>query len=1136
MPNFYNMQALAPFDRYNKSMACFESEYKHLNPSQKKAVDSIEGPVLVIAGPGTGKTQLLSLRVANIIRLTDTSPRNILCLTFTDNAARNMRERLESIIGQAAYHVNIHTFHSFGSDVIGQYPDYFLQNQLLQQIDELGKYQIMRELFDKLPHDNPLSAKVGDEYIFLKDVSTMIGWFKQNALKPSELHEIITQNQSFFEEHNELVATTFKQTPSPKLLPLYQNLLTRLKQTDSSSVMHGFPHYASQCTKELELAIESTSTGRFAPKITEWRNKWCQKNKDGEHAFRDGGNNIRKLHAVATIYQHFMEAMRKRGLYDFDDMVVESVHAMEQFEELRADLQERYMYILVDEFQDTNKAQLRMLKALGDNSANVGNPNILAVGDDDQAIYAFQGAEVSNMMAFLQLYPDASLITLRDNYRSTRDILTAGELVAQQITDRLTTTLSNIEKHLTPHAHHSQTALKHTVLSSELAQYQWIATSVEKYIKAGVAPQHIAILAPRHKSLERLIPYLDNHHIPISYERRENLLESPIIQQLVRMVELLDAIARNDYGFADEALSEVLSYEFWGIPNNKLVELSMHCYNAGKHWLDIILNHQDSTFSDIAQWLVTLARKSTTEPLEYMLDALFGIDTDSSRDSSLDESYKAKKRKTFISPMKEYYFSETNYTKHTDHYLALLGQLSTLRHKLRQWQPDRTLYAKDLVAFAQLHREAHIKIIDTNPHTQSTNAVQVMTAYKAKGLEFDIVFVINAQDEVWGPTARSNHQKISLPQNVPIAPTGSSDNDKLRLFFVALTRAKHTLHITSYTHTLENKLSPPLSFIVEDDATAVSREIFKAHNISTVPSIQAVEILSTDWSYRFRQIIADKPTLFEPILANYRLSITHLNNYIDVVNTGPQYFFIHHLLRFPTALTPPAAYGDAIHKTLEWIHVTLRTTGQLPPTKKIHEYFVNILSRKHLRHTDLQRLTTRGKSTLSLYMANRKDEFIASDLVERGFNNEGVIVGQAHLSGKIDKIRFLSPNEVGVIDFKTGKPASSWQGRDEYEKIKLHLYRQQLMFYKLLVEGSASYNVKLRVRHGALEFVEANDAGKLIENLEAELSTDDLLRFTKLIGVVWEHIQSLSFPDITQYPKTLKGITAFEQDLLDGKI
>src|SRR5579884_832794 len=147
----------------------FSAAYKQLNAAQKEAVDVVEGPVLVVAGPGTGKTQLLSLRVANILRQTDANPSNILCLTFTDNAARNMRERLQSIIGQSAYHVAIHTFHSFGSEIINQYPDNFADRRLLQQVDELGRYELLRGIFEGLDHENPLSPKVGNDFIFIQD-------------------------------------------------------------------------------------------------------------------------------------------------------------------------------------------------------------------------------------------------------------------------------------------------------------------------------------------------------------------------------------------------------------------------------------------------------------------------------------------------------------------------------------------------------------------------------------------------------------------------------------------------------------------------------------------------------------------------------------------------------------------------------------------------------------------------------------------------------------------------------------------------------------------------------------------------------------------------------------------------------
>ncbi|HYH36383.1 MAG TPA: PD-(D/E)XK nuclease family protein, partial [Candidatus Saccharimonadales bacterium] len=136
--------------------------------------------------------------------------------------------------------------------------------------------------------------------------------------------------------------------------------------------------------------------------------------------------------------------------------------------------------------------------------------------------------------------------------------------------------------------------------------------------------------------------------------------------------------------------------------------------------------------------------------------------------------------------------------------------------------------------------------------------------------------------------------------------------------------------------------------------------------------------------------------------------------------------------------------------------------------------------------------------------------------------------------GKIDLLHFTGAATLEVRDFKTGKPALSWQGKDEYEKVKLHKYRQQLLFYRLLVEYSASFHKKTSVLRGALEFIEPDENGKLVPNLELSFSPDELERFTRLIGAVWAHITHLDFPDTAKYPKNFKGILEFEEDLLSG--
>lgn len=1120
-------------------MQSYKTEYENLNAAQREAVDTIEGPLLVIAGPGTGKTHLLSARIANVLRQPGVLPRNILGLTFTDNAARNMRERLESMIGQPAYHVAIHTFHSFGRDIINQYPDCFTQRPLEQPIDELGAYELLRTIFETLPHRNPLSTKVGEDFIFLKDTLSLIGWFKQNGLAPHELKQILKTNGRFFHHATPLIKDVFATTPTPKKLTQYRQLADGLTAlADNSQPRYGFADYAAEASHTLLSALEATeANSRYAPAITAWRNNWLEKHADGSYVFKDSGRSLDKMNATAHIYEQYQTRLAAQGLYDFDDMVMEVVHALEREEELRLNLQEQYQYVLIDEFQDTNKAQLRIIEALGDNPVNENRPNIMVVGDPNQAIYAFQGAESSNVVQFIRAYRDVKVVSLTENYRSTQSILDSALSVLHQYHSGTTDFVMDME--LAARSTHSTDLIEHSVFGSELQQYQGIAKTIQTYLKEGVRPADIAIIAPRHKYLERLMPYLATAQVPVAYERRENILEAPLVLQLLRMIELVNALMTNRQDEVDELFGEILSYPFWQLPTDLLVEVSLAAYEQNLHWLPLLVKHKNSQLKAIAEWFVNTSRLASTQPLEYILDRLSGTEQLAVDSPNTDEMpIELADEDNFSSPYIGYYFSTTRLESDPSAYLAHLGQLSTLRQHLRLWKPDVTLYAADLAEFVRLHHSSGLKIVDTNPHTQSTNAVQVMTAYKAKGLEFDIVFVINAQDEIWGPSARDRSDKIRVPMNLPVKPSGSNDSDKLRLLFVALTRAKHTLHLTSYTHTLDNKRSLGLSFIggnSENQAETV-HPAFTPHSVEQPITAQAVQILSTDWAYRYRQIIADKPTLFEPILANYKLSVTHLNNFLDVANGGPQYFLRHNLLHFPEAMSPPAAYGDAVHKTLQWLYARLKAENKLPTRKAILDYFTDTLARKHLPMTEFTSHNERGREALSRYLKERSGELSPNHVIERGFASEGVIVADARLSGKIDKLIPQDDDTFQVVDFKTGKPSLSWRGRDDYERHKLHRYRQQLMFYKLLVEHSAAFSGRRVVSRGALEFVEADETGNLTPLLDLDYDTDELEKFIQLIGSVWQHIQGLNFPTTDHYPANFKGTEAFETDLLENRI
>ncbi|MEN9604993.1 MAG: DNA-dependent ATPase and helicase, partial [Candidatus Parcubacteria bacterium] len=165
----------------------FETAYKRLNPAQKKAVDTIDGPVLVVAGPGSGKTQVLTLRVAKILQETDMRPSNILCLTFTDSASHNMRERLTTFMADDAYRVSIHTFHNLCTSIINNNPEFFYHGATLRAADDVTKYSVVESIIESMPHDARLRSYHPDQgYTYLRDVQAVLSHIKKAGLTPQD--------------------------------------------------------------------------------------------------------------------------------------------------------------------------------------------------------------------------------------------------------------------------------------------------------------------------------------------------------------------------------------------------------------------------------------------------------------------------------------------------------------------------------------------------------------------------------------------------------------------------------------------------------------------------------------------------------------------------------------------------------------------------------------------------------------------------------------------------------------------------------------------------------------------------------------------------------------------------------------
>lgn len=1083
---------------------------------------------MVVAGPGTGKTELLSMRVANILRKSDALPNNILCLTFTESGAAAMRQRLIGLIGPQAYKVAIHTFHSFGAEIINQNGQFFFQGAHFRAADELSSYEILRSLLEKLPHDNVLSSKMNDQFTYLRDLQTTISDLKKSGLTPDELLDILDRNDAFCEWVQPKLHAAFGARLSKKSFTDLRNLIDEIgsyseDQLELISYQPLHELMASSFASALAAAENEDST----KPISAWKRMWCEKREDGELTLRDV-KHCKKLRAAAGIYYDYLVAMQQRSLYDFDDMILRVVHAMEVFDDLRLNLQEQYQYILIDEFQDTNDAQMRVAWNLTNNPASEGRPNLLVVGDDDQAIYRFQGANLSNILEFKSLYRDVKLIALSENYRSSEQVLQLSRQVILQAEERLETSIDDIDKTLTPRAGITDSVVELTVHENDTAEYATLASRLAADYQNQ--PQRSrAIIARHHRQLQALLPYLHAHGLPLRYDRQENVLETPPVQALELTAQVVMAMSSQQFTKLNALLPQLLAHPAWGITARELWELSLQAHKRRTSWFELILEHP-GRLQDIAQWLIEASQHAQYEPLEFMLDYLFGNDEIQAPDNPDEEPLVTdigKIENTFSSPLRAHFFADNSLQNNPGQYVTFLNALRTIRRVLREYRPDQILKLEDFVEFIRMHRELGMSIQARNAVGLDQQSIELLTTHKSKGLEFDDVYVISLTDNVWGETVRGRSRLISFPHNLPFSVAGDTSDERIRLLYVALTRAKQNLLLSTHTRNSNDRESFPAAYITLPELNAIEAPV--------VTNAQRLEATKIDWRATLLDVHQETiQDVLLPDLKNYKLSATHLNNFLDVTRGGPQLFLLQNLLRFPQAMSPSAAYGSAIHLTLQRAHQHLSALGKRRPVEDILGDFETELRRHQLSDDDTEHFVRRGTDTLNTFLATRYDSFTPEQIVERSFGSDSVAINdEAIITGAIDLIDIDHDNKTIVVtDYKTGRATKTWQGRTDYEKIKLHHYKQQLMFYKLLIEGSRQF-AGYTVTRGIIEFVEAGPSDA-IERLELEFDTDELERLRQLILAVWRHIQSLDFVSTDDHESTCKGILAFEDLLLDS--
>lgn len=1106
------MKKSSEVTNYNEA---FENRYKGLNAAQKRAVDTTDGPVMVIAGPGSGKTELLSLRVGNILREGNARASNILCLTFTETAARNMRERLESLIGPDAFRVAIYTFHSFCTDIIGRYPEYFFDHITFKPASDLTQSEILEDIFKRLPHKHILGAYHPERgYAYLKECQVRIKDIKKGGLTPARFKEILDENAKSYDALHKILDLYLPERIGKDSLAAFEQMKDAFLKigTNISSVL----------ASTIEAAISEAEVKEKNTPLSEWKSDYTGKDESGNRVLKEYLS-LPKLYALTDVYEKYQRALYEQGLFDYEDMIIQVVEALSHNESLRTELEEQYHYIMVDEFQDTNNAQLALVKALSSNDVHEGRPNVCVVGDDDQAVYKFQGAEISNILSFKELYKDVEVVVLTENYRSTQEVLDFARTVVSQGVNRLENHYKEITKELVAKNTKLESGGIFTYsFRSEEEEYVYVAKEIAKLLKGGVPAKEIAVISREHKGLTTLLPYLDKEHVPYTYTRKENVFDEQHVRELIVLCRFLASVSTG--GDIEEGLlPEILSFSFWGFDRITVWKIAEHARREHVSWLTAMHASGDTKVVEVAQFLTELGVLASTTPLEILLDTLIGSKDMPLAPEDEDEDFLAYSTLTlatsFTSPYKTYYFGEDALKHSPSKYIHFLSSLRVFMRALREWRGGQMIQAKDVGDFVDMHVAYNIPLTNSTPFAHNENSVELLTSHGAKGLEFAYVFVISLNDSVWAGGKRGS--KISFPSNLPLASAGDNEDDFIRLLYVALTRARHTLYLTHHESLLRylQHENLPKSELQEmgDSALSVAAGLSPYH---APPFAQ------------------DEQALLKKVIEGYTLSPTHLSNFLDVTKGGPIKFLEQNILRFPQSKTPSGVYGSAIHKALEEGQVYVTKTKKIPTLAMLIDVFKRELKYGRLLTHEEKKLQDRGEKVLARYYELAKDTFDGKAIVEANFAHEGVVIEGAHITGKIDKMTEIEKKVLSVVDLKTGKGFSSFEEPKltDYDEIKLHHYRHQLLFYKLLIENSRTYE-GYTVKDGSLEFVEEEEGGKVqVLTLPFDGAQEEERNLRELLAIVYEKIVNLDFPDVSGYEHNLDGIKKFEEDLLMGRV
>ena len=1008
----------------NKYDQAFQKALGMLNTEQLQAVQQTEDPIMVMAGPGTGKTQLLGVRVGYILQNTDAKAHNILCLTFTNAGAVAMRSRLLSFIGPEAYNAHIYTYHAFCHSVIQDNIEYFGGYRDLQLVSDLEQVEILNQIIDELPKDSILKRFKGDLY-----------YDRNNLLK----------------------------------------LFTTMKQENwkADMVSKTIVDYEAEMLEDESMIYKNSRKG-----------KW-EKGDLKQGAYDKFMEKYRKTKEAVSLLGKYDQLLYERQRYDQQDTILFVIDAFEKNENLKLDYQERYQYILVDEYQDTNGSQNDLVFLLSDYWEK---PNLFVVGDDDQAIYRFQGANMSSLTDFIEKFsPDRYV--LKNNYRSYQGILDSAYKLIKQNADRIgnKTEVKDenedpyklVESRIDRNGYGSDPIV--TKYQNKTLEEAGLVNKIETLHEQGVPYKDMAVIYRSHKSATNLVKYFTLKDIPLQIKRKVNVLDLPEIKKIHNLMTYLSSEYKKQDS-REDLLFEILHYSYFKIAPRDIGYIAAHCSNytditeddrkwrkviGDKAMLDDLVSDSDSILAVsvmIEEWIANIPNMTLQRLFEKIITQ-----------SGLLNEILMDEDKTFRLQVLNKYFDLIKNESAKDHEYGI----------------------DNLISNIEIMRDSNITLpLEKVIHNE--DGINFMTAHGSKGLEFEYVFIIDATKKNW--EQKNNNRGFRFPPGlVPISETSDIQDDR-RLFYVALTRAKNFAHISYSLFDDDGKDVETARFVSELGEHISPKE-------GEVSDDHALEYVAGLMTYTEGTPVLIDKDLVARLLKTFAMSATALNKFIRCRLS----FYFENLLRVPMARSATMGYGSAIHYSLEMYFKEMESDPErkTPDPKLLTNFFEKGMKiyRSHFTQLEFDNLMTLGEKILKEYYDEYNHQWQTAKQTISEKNIKNTSVGEIPIKGKIDKVEIYD-DHVKVIDYKTGT----------YKKDKLAGmsddepggdYWRQLVFYKLLVDNDPTLDWKMQ--SGTMDFVEKAKTKKKFDKIELPISDEDKIAVTKQLEESWEAINNYEF-------------------------